>query len=106
MALEEGFRRFDTAEAEWWHDQKQVGRSLSDFLTIVPNDGDDKNQDCIASADNGSQVCSDSGSDGGSRTCAAQDLRISTKILPWSLTDVDTVRSNAAHSRHKVARIL
>jgi hypothetical protein len=22
MALEEGFRRFDTAEVEWWHDQQ------------------------------------------------------------------------------------
>jgi hypothetical protein len=25
MALEEGLRSFDTAEAEWWYDQKQVG---------------------------------------------------------------------------------
>jgi diketogulonate reductase-like aldo/keto reductase len=81
MALEEGFRRFDTAEAEWWYDQKQVGRALSDFFAFAPND-DDSKQECV--------------------TCASQDLRISTKIPPWSLIDADNVRSNAANSRQEL----
>jgi hypothetical protein len=102
MALEEGFRRFDTAEVEWWYDQKQVGRALSDFFAIVPNDADIDNQECIASADDGADGCDDGGSGGGIRSCASQDLRISTKIPPWSLTDVDAVRSNAAHSRQEL----
>jgi diketogulonate reductase-like aldo/keto reductase len=51
MALEEGFRRFDKAEAEWRYDQKQVGRTLSDFFAIIPNNADSNNQDCIASVD-------------------------------------------------------
>jgi hypothetical protein len=33
MALEAGFRKFDTAEADWWYDQAEVGRSLQDFYT-------------------------------------------------------------------------
>jgi hypothetical protein len=101
MAVEESFRRFDTAEAKWWYDQKQVGRALSDFFAIFPNDADIDNQECIASADDGADGC-DGGNGGGSRTCASQDLRISTKIPPWSLTDVDAVRSNAAHSRQEL----
>ena len=28
MALDAGFRRFDTAEADWWYDQAAVGRAL------------------------------------------------------------------------------
>lgn len=104
MALEEGFRRFDTAEAEWWYDQKQVGRALSDFFAVDPNDvnDDDNNQECTDSTDDGANVCGGSGSGGGSRTCASENLRISTKIPPWSLTDVDNIRSNAAHSRQEL----
>jgi diketogulonate reductase-like aldo/keto reductase len=102
MALEEGFRCFDTAEAEWWYDQKQVGRALADFFAIDPNDDDeDNNQKCIDSTDDGAHVCGSDGS-GGTRTCASQDLRISTKIPPWSLTNVDNIRSNAAHSRQEL----
>jgi diketogulonate reductase-like aldo/keto reductase len=33
MALEAGFRKFDTAEADWWYDQATVGRSVEDFFT-------------------------------------------------------------------------
>jgi diketogulonate reductase-like aldo/keto reductase len=32
MALEAGFRKFDTAEADWWYDQPAVGRALEDFF--------------------------------------------------------------------------
>jgi diketogulonate reductase-like aldo/keto reductase len=99
MALEEGFRSFDTAEAEWWYDQKQVGRALADFFAGDPND--DNSQECIDSTDDGAHVCGN-GSGGGRRTCASQDLQISTKIPPWSLTDVDNIRSNAAHSRQEL----
>lgn len=102
MALEEGFRRFDTAEAEWWYDQKQVGRALNDFFAIGPNDNDNDNMECSDSADDGALVYAGGGSGGGSRTCASQDLRISSKIPPWSLTGVDTIRSNAAHSRQEL----
>ena len=31
MALEAGFRKFDTAEADWWYDQPAVGRALEVF---------------------------------------------------------------------------
>ncbi|KAG7374836.1 aldo/keto reductase [Nitzschia inconspicua] len=33
LALENGFRKFDTAEADWWYNQAEVGRSLQDFYT-------------------------------------------------------------------------
>jgi diketogulonate reductase-like aldo/keto reductase len=33
MALEAGFRKFDTAEADWWYDQPAVGRALKDFFS-------------------------------------------------------------------------
>jgi predicted aldo/keto reductase-like oxidoreductase len=33
LALENGFRKFDTAEADWWYDQQVVGRALKDFYT-------------------------------------------------------------------------
>jgi diketogulonate reductase-like aldo/keto reductase len=96
MALEEGFRSFDTAEAEWWYDQKQVGRALRDFFAV--------NHACI---DGGEDVCGGSdgeGDDGGGkfRICASQHLLISTKIPPWSLIDEDTIRVNAAHSRQEL----
>lgn len=32
MALEAGFRKFDTAEADWWYDQAMVGKSLQDYI--------------------------------------------------------------------------
>ena len=31
MALEAGFRKFDTAEADWWYDQPTVGKALKDY---------------------------------------------------------------------------
>ena len=33
LALENGFRKFDTAEADWWYNQAEVGRALKDFYT-------------------------------------------------------------------------
>lgn len=70
-ALEVGFRKFDTAEADWWYDQAAVGRTLEDFFS--------KNQleDC-------------------------RELKVSTKIPPWSLTSVSDIRARAARSRHEL----
>jgi diketogulonate reductase-like aldo/keto reductase len=31
MALDAGFRKFDTAEADWWYDQPAVGKSLREY---------------------------------------------------------------------------
>lgn len=31
MALEAGFRKFDTAEADWWYDQPTLGKALKDY---------------------------------------------------------------------------
>lgn len=31
LALENGFLAFDTAEADWWYNQGEVGRSFQDF---------------------------------------------------------------------------
>ena len=31
-ALQFGFRKFDTAEADWWYDQASVGRALKDYF--------------------------------------------------------------------------
>lgn len=84
MALQEGFRRFDTGEAEWWYDQKQVGQALEAFFAT--------NEACVADASD-ENVCA------GARTCTTEDLRISTKIPPWSLTNQEVVRASAANSR-------
>ena len=72
MALEAGFRKFDTAEADWWYDQAEVGRSLKDFYTKK----------------NLHHSCS--------------DLEISTKIPPWSLTSVADIRTHASNSRQQL----
>lgn len=73
-ALEAGFRKFDTAEADWWYDQEAVGRALSDFFRSLSDDV----------------------------TCSSENLRISTKIPPWSLTSIEDIRSNAKHSREEL----
>jgi diketogulonate reductase-like aldo/keto reductase len=76
MALQVGFRKFDTAEeADWWYDQKAVGRALQDFLV--------RPQQC-------------------GRTCEMENLLVSTKIPPWSLTSEENIRSNAIASREQL----
>ena len=73
MALEAGFRKFDTAEADWWYDQKSVGSALNDYFgnAVVEDD------ECVATPED--NTC------GTPKTCGAEDLRVSTKIPPWSL---------------------
>jgi diketogulonate reductase-like aldo/keto reductase len=92
MALQEGFRRFDTAEADYWYDQKQVGLALRDFFAA------DSDGSCLADNNgNDNGVCNNGG--GGENMCMLQDLRVSTKIPPWSLTDPASIRESAAQSR-------
>ena len=90
MALEAGFRKFDTAEADWWYDQKSVGLALSDWFgkdlvdddECIPNDGT-----CSAASPT---------------RCEFDELRISTKIPPWSLTSHDDIRATARASRQEL----
>jgi len=75
IALDAGFRKFDTAEAEYWYDQEAVGTALGSFF-VVPE---------LLSADDS--------------ICSKEDLRISTKIPPWELISIDHIRTRAAESR-------
>lgn len=68
-ALAQGFRKFDTAEASYWYDQRATGQALKDFFVPRGN-------------------CS--------------DLRVSTKIPPWSLTSEYDIRKHAADSRQEL----
>jgi diketogulonate reductase-like aldo/keto reductase len=82
-ALDAGFRKFDTAEADWWYDQKAVGKALESFFD--PGDQDDE---CLA------EECT--------RTCFSEGLQISTKIPPWSLTSEADIRMHARESRQEL----
>lgn len=81
-AMHNGFRRFDTAEADWWYDQKATGEALKDFF-FENNDDECLDESCR-------------------RTCVSEDLKISTKIPPWSLTSVSDIRANARNSRNEL----
>lgn len=83
MALDAGFRKFDTAEADYWYRQGEVGRALETFFYRGHED-----DECLA------EECS--------RTCASEGLKISTKIPPWSLTSEDNIRTNAKESREEL----
>ena len=90
MALEAGFRKFDTAEADWWYDQKSVGSALNDYFgnAVVEDD------ECVATPED--NTC------GTPKTCGAEDLRVSTKIPPWSLTSEEDIRNHARASRNEL----
>lgn len=82
MALQEGFRRFDTAEEhEYWYDPASVGRALKEYFQ--PDVCKEDQQQCDV-------------------TCQAADLRVSTKIPPWSLTSEADIRASAANSRQQL----
>jgi diketogulonate reductase-like aldo/keto reductase len=81
MALEAGFRRFDTAEADWWYDQQATGTALQRFFMSLDEDCDGDN-------------CR--------RSCKTENLQVSTKIPPWSLTSASNIRQNAANSRREL----
>lgn len=89
-ALEAGFRKFDTAEEnEYWYDQHSLGTALRDFFASVSST---ELEECN---DMPTQVCS-------LTTCQSADVRVSTKIPPWSLTSAENIRSNAARSREEL----
>ncbi|GAX21116.1 hypothetical protein FisN_1Lh209 [Fistulifera solaris] len=87
VALEAGFRKFDTAEADWWYDQASVGKALSHYFLQPTNEEED--QTCVSA-----NFCG--------KSCQIEDLRISTKIPPWSLTSFDDIRAHAAASREEL----
>lgn len=92
MALEAGFRKFDTGEADGWYDQKSVGKALQDYFAApLLLQGQDA---CVATADDGKTCVPPK-----TVTCGMQDLRVSTKIAPWDLTSADTIRQHAKESR-------
>eukprot|EP00814_Leptocylindrus_danicus_P004207 CAMPEP_0116013796 /NCGR_PEP_ID=MMETSP0321-20121206/5927_1 /TAXON_ID=163516 /ORGANISM="Leptocylindrus danicus var. danicus, Strain B650" /LENGTH=279 /DNA_ID=CAMNT_0003483389 /DNA_START=132 /DNA_END=971 /DNA_ORIENTATION=- len=75
MALEAGFRTFDTAEAPYWYDQTAVGEALHSFIQLLPECED------IPTA------------------CVEENLMISTKIPPWELTSIENIRNQARQSQ-------
>lgn len=84
LALEAGFRKFDTAEEhDYWYDQAALGKALSHFF--LP----ELTQECIVDREN--VTCQS--------FCDRKGLQISTKIPPWELTSRDNIRKQAAHSR-------
>ncbi len=83
LALEAGFRKFDTAEADWWYDQGRVGEALEHFF--LP----ELSQECIVDRE---EVSCPS-------FCANKGLEISTKIPPWELTSIENIRKRASESR-------
>jgi diketogulonate reductase-like aldo/keto reductase len=91
MALEEGFRAFDTSEEnEYWYNPQALGDALEDYFQFTTADTDE----CVIMREQES-VC-------GVATCQRENLRISTKIPPWSLTSQETIRANARHSRKQL----
>jgi diketogulonate reductase-like aldo/keto reductase len=94
-ALEAGFRKFDTAEADGWYDQKAVGTALKDYF-LQKHDDD---AECV--------VTDSSSTSGGeckkaAASCSEHGLKISTKIPPWSLTSIEHIRNNAEQSRQEL----
>lgn len=82
MALDAGFRAFDTAEADMWYNQDLVGRALASYF-------DEKFDDqCIMDDE---EYCTN--------ICTQENLRVSTKIPPWELTSIDNIRRRAEESR-------
>jgi len=70
IALEHGFRKFDTAEEnEFWYDPSSVGQALREYFV------------------------------GTKDSCQKADIRISTKIPPWELVSEAKIRDNAKRSR-------
>lgn len=82
MALESGFRAFDTAEADIWYNQETVGKALAEYFK------DEAANECIMDDE---EYCTS--------TCSRENLRIATKIPPWELTSIENIRQRAADSR-------
>jgi diketogulonate reductase-like aldo/keto reductase len=108
LALQAGFRSFDTAEEnQWWYNQKAVGTALREFYYLGADGSDIVTDDeCVTGMmidetsgncnSNPEKVCGN----GMRKSCT--DLRISTKIPPWELMSSNHIRSNAANSRREL----
>jgi diketogulonate reductase-like aldo/keto reductase len=75
-----------------------VGKALQDFFASSSSSSVTNDDECV-DPKNG-EFCSTTAIVASS--CAAEDLRISTKIPPWSLTSADAIRENAARSRQEL----
>lgn len=82
MALESGFRAFDTAEADMWYNQETVGRALAEYFN------EEATNECIMDDE---EYCTS--------ICSRENLKIATKIPPWELTSIENIRKRAAESR-------
>lgn len=83
MALDAGFRAFDTAEADIWYNQETVGNALAHYF-----EQHQANNECIMDDE---EYCTN--------ICAMEKLMISTKIPPWELTSIENIRRRAEASR-------
>lgn len=111
-ALAAGFRSFDTAEErDHWYNPQAVGAALAEFFANVVNANGDDDDDGILTDDECVMVDSTTGEApscmGQQRTATASsssctDLKITTKIPPWELTNAEHIRSNAAKSRQEL----
>lgn len=84
-ALQSGFRVFDTAEAEWWYDQANVGRAIFDFVTSSCASDDEDYRLCAQEFE---ELC--------------DSLYVSTKIPPWELTSAEHIVENAQQSQEQL----
>jgi diketogulonate reductase-like aldo/keto reductase len=82
MALDAGFRAFDTAEADMWYNQDLVGKALASYFNEEVDD------QCIM---DDKEYCTN--------VCTQENLMVSTKIPPWELTSIDNIRLRAEESR-------
>ena len=82
MALDFGFRSFDTAEADQWYNQELMGEAIASYFE------DNFDHQCIMDDE---EYCTN--------TCARENLRVSTKIPPWELTSIENIRRRAEASR-------
>lgn len=68
-----------------------MGRALQDFFT-----DDEMLDECVQDEETGEVLCR------AVAECVVADLRISTKIPPWSLTSIDDIQEHARNSREEL----
>jgi diketogulonate reductase-like aldo/keto reductase len=103
-ALEAGFRSFDTAEEhEHWYDARAVGEATRDYFADLLRKAE---EDGVTSA---SCYGTDAAADGAASCritiralCTREQLRMTTKIPPWSLTSAEDIRNYARNSREQL----
>jgi diketogulonate reductase-like aldo/keto reductase len=110
MALEAGFRYFDTAEEnQYWYNSYSVGTALREYAqqfieTSKTNDNSDyiNDDECVMIDEDmdGQPICL--GRNMTPLQAFCYEIHISTKIPPWELTSNEHIRSNAAQSRNEL----